>query len=202
MKLNKIEFILMNNPLRAFIQDKYELKMLRKMSSTGDIENALEIGCGNGNGTKLIKKYFSPNNIIAIDLDKKMIEIAQNRNKDNSVTFRVMDASKLDFPDNHFDVIFDFGIIHHIPNWKDSIQELKRVLKPNGEIILEELSIDTFSKGIGKIWRKLLDHPYKDMYTNNQFKQYMTETGFKIKNYKVLNPLKMIRYFSLNAISK
>jgi ubiquinone/menaquinone biosynthesis C-methylase UbiE len=55
-----------------------------------------------------------------------------------------MDASKLDFPDNHFDAVFDFGIIHHIPNWKDCIQELKRVLKPNGEVILEELSIDTF----------------------------------------------------------
>jgi ubiquinone/menaquinone biosynthesis C-methylase UbiE len=55
-----------------------------------------------------------------------------------------MDASKLDFPDGHFDAVFDFGIIHHIPNWKDCIQELKRVLKPNGEVILEELSIDTF----------------------------------------------------------
>lgn len=202
MKLNNIEFILMNNPVRAFIQDKYELKMMRKMSLVSDMENALEIGCGNGNGTKLIKKYFSPNNIIAIDLDKKMIKIAQNRNKDNSVTFRVMDASKLDFPDNYFDVIFDFGIIHHIPNWKDSIQELKRVLKPNGEIILEELSIDTFSGGIGKIWRKILNHPYQDMYTNNQFKQYMTKAGFKIKNYRELNPLKMIRYFTLNAVSK
>ncbi|NOY09477.1 MAG: class I SAM-dependent methyltransferase [Spirochaetes bacterium] len=202
MKLNNIEFMLMNNPLRAFIQDKYELKILRNISSIGEIENALEIGCGNGTGTKLIKKYFSPDNIIAIDLDEKMVKIAQNRNKDNSITFRVMNASKLDFPDNHFDAVFDFGIIHHIPNWKDSIQELKRVLKPNGEIIIEELSIDTFSKGIGKIWRKILDHPYKDMYSNNEFKQYMAEAGFIIKNYKELNPLKMIRYFSLNAVGK
>lgn len=31
----------------------------------------------------------------------------------------------------------------HIPNWKDCIQELYCVLKPNGEVILEELSIDT-----------------------------------------------------------
>jgi len=190
----------MNNPLRALIQEKYELKILRAMSSIKNIETALEIGCGNGNGTKVIKKYFSPKNIIAIDLDEKMIEIAQRRNKDTSVTYKVMDASKLDFPNNHFDAVFDFGIIHHIPNWKDCIQELKRVLKPNAEVILEELSIDTFSKGIGRVWRKILDHPYQQMYSAKQFIEFMTETGFEIKNYKESNPLKLIRHFSLNAI--
>lgn len=200
MKLNKIEFMIMNNPLRALIQEKYELKILRAMSSIKNIETALEIGCGNGNGTKVIKKYFSPKNIIAIDLDEKMIEIAQRRNKDTSVTYKVMDASKLDFPNNHFDAVFDFGIIHHIPNWKDCIQELKRVLKPNGEVILEELSIDTFSKGIGRVWRKILDHPYQQMYSAKQFTEFMTETGFEIKNYKESNSLKLIRHFSLNAI--
>ena len=200
MKLNKIEFMIMNNPLRALIQEKYELKILRAMSSIKNIETALEIGCGNGNGTKVIKKYFSPKNIIAIDLDEKMIEIAQRRNKDTSVTYKVMDASKLDFPNNHFDAVFDFGIIHHIPNWKDCIQELKRVLKPNAEVILEELSIDTFSKGIGRVWRKILDHPYQQMYSAKQFIEFMTETGFEIKNYKESNPLKLIRHFSLNAI--
>jgi len=107
MKLNRIEFMLMNNPLRALIQEKYELNILRKMSSIKNIEIALEIGCGNGNGTKLIKQYFLPKNIIAIDLDERMMNIAQKRNNDTSVTYKVMDASKLDFPDNYFDAVFD-----------------------------------------------------------------------------------------------
>ena len=200
MKLNNIEFMLMNNPLRAIIQDEYELKILRKISSIKNIDKALEIGCGNGNGTKLIKKYFKPKDIIAIDLDEQMIKIAQKRNKDTNVSYKIMDATKLSFPDNHFDVIFDFGIIHHISNWKDCIQELKRVLKPNGEIILEDLSIETFSIGIGKLWRKIFNHPYDYMYTNSQFTQYMSEVGFEIKNYKEFNPLKLMRHFSLNAI--
>jgi len=202
MKLNHIEFILMNNPLRAFIQEKYEVNILRNMSSIKNIETALEIGCGNGNGTKLIKKYFLPKNIIAIDLDERMIEIAQKRNKDPRVTFKVMDASKLDFPDNCFDAVFDFCIIHHIPNWKDCIEEVKRVLKPKGEFILEEVSIETFTKGIGRLWRKLLDHPYDYMFTPKQFTDYLNQTGFEILNYKELNPLKLIRHFSLNAVKK
>ena len=48
MKLNRIEFMLMNNPLRALIQEKYELKIMRAMSSIKNIETALEIGSGNG----------------------------------------------------------------------------------------------------------------------------------------------------------
>ena len=194
--------MLMNNPVRAFIQDNYDLKTLRNMSSIKTIGKALEIGCGNGNGTRLIKKYFAPRDICAIDLDEKLIRIANKRNKDMSIKYEVMDASKLSFPDNYFDAIFDLDMIHHIPNWKDCIQELKRVLKPNGEIIIEELSIETFSIGVGKIWRKILDHPYDDMFTINQFTQYISELGFEIHNFKEFNPFKLLRHFSLNASIK
>ena len=199
MILNKVEFVLMNNPLRHFIQKKYEIKIMRSMSSIKNIELALEIGCGNGYGTKIVKEYFSPKKIIAIDLDEKMINIARKRNIAETVEFKVMDASKLNFPDNYFDAVFDFGIIHHIPNWQDSIKEIKRVLKPNGEFILEELSIETFTKGIGNLWRKILDHPYQKMFTSDEFRYYMTEIGFQIENYKEYHPLKLIRHFSLNA---
>lgn len=199
MKLNKIEFMLVNNPLRALIQEKYELKILRNMSNLKNIETALEIGCGNGNGTKLIKKYFNPKTIAAIDLDDKMINIARSRNKDSSITFKVMDASKLEFPQDHFDAVFDFGIIHHIPNWKDCINEIKRILKSNGELILEDISIDSFSKGVGRLWKVLLDHPYKHMFSTEQFTKYLRDSGFIINDFKTSNPLKFIKFFSLNA---
>ncbi len=200
MKLNKLEFMLMNNAVRAVIQEKYEAKILRAMSSLKGADVALEIGCGNGHGTKIIQKYFSPKKIFAIDLDEKMIAMAQRRTPDPSVTYQVMDASRLDFPDHSFDAIFDFGIIHHIPNWKDCIQELRRVLKPDGEVLLEDLSIDSFSKGIGKVWQKILDHPYPTMYSHRQFTAFLAETGFEIRHYKESNPLGLLKFFSLTAI--
>jgi ubiquinone/menaquinone biosynthesis C-methylase UbiE len=200
MKLNKLEFMAMNNPVRAFVQEKYELKILRAMTSLKGIESVLEIGCGNGTGTKLIKKYFAPKNITAIDLDEKMIEIARERTTDPSISFTRMDASKLDFPDEQFDAIFDFGIIHHVPDWKGCLQELKRVLKPTGQLILEDLSIDSFTIGIGKLWRIVSAHPYDSMYTPKEFTEYMKNLDFKIIHYQESNPLKFIRFFSLNAV--
>src|SRR3989338_4858354 len=145
MLLNKIEFFLMNNPIRKLIQDKIEAKMLRKASNLPKEKNVLEIGCGNGTGTLLINKYFSPNIISAIDLDPRMIRKAKNKVKLSNVNFEVGSATKLPYKSKFFDAVFDFGVIHHIPNWKDSIKELKIVLKKNGLVILEDLSIDTFN---------------------------------------------------------
>lgn len=201
MKLNVIEFAMMNNPLREYVQTKYELPILQKMTAIKKPENVLEIGCGSGHGTFLIQKIFNPGNITAIDLDQRMIEKAVKRNLKN-VSFKVMDASKLEFSDNQFDAIFDFGIIHHIPNWKDCIRELKRVLKNGGEIIIEDLSIDTFKTIPGTFFKAILNHPYDVMYSQDEFVNHLQRSGFKLLNFKESYPLKTFKHFSLNAIIK
>jgi len=199
MKLNMIEFLLMNNPIRGYLQEIHEVKILRQMTSISAIGHALEIGCGNGNGTRLIKKYFDPQKITAVDIDDRMIEIAKRKNIDSSVKHKVMDASKLDFTNDTIDAIFDFGIIHHIPNWKDCISEIKRVLKPGGEVILEELSIDSFHTLSGRIWRILLDHPYDEMFSTKEFVDELELHGFVINGFKESYPLRLFKHFSLVA---
>ncbi len=189
----------MNSPVRAFVQERYELKILRSMTSPRNIQTALEIGCGSGNGARLIKKYFSPETIIGIDLDERMIMKARKRTADPSISFMVMDAAHLDFPDNRFDAIFDFGIIHHVHDWRDCLREIRRVLKPRGELIIEDLSLDSFSTGIGRLWRILSAHPYERMYTAGEFTEYLQKIGFTMRDYKESNPLKLVRFFSLTA---
>jgi ubiquinone/menaquinone biosynthesis C-methylase UbiE len=202
MILNKVEFILMNNPLKTLFHEKFEAKTLRSISSISNIDLALEIGCGNGNGTRIIDKLFKPKKIVAIDLDKRMIEIAKRKKKNKNTIYEIMDTTKLNFPDNHFDAIFVFNVIHHIPNWKDSLNEIKRVLKPNGELLLEELSIETFTGGFGYVLRKLLKHPYQQMYSVQEFTDYINEIGFQINISKYSNPLRMLKTIFLIAKKK
>lgn len=178
--MNKVEFWLMNNPIRAAIQ-RYEAKRMRDMTNYKG-GNVLEIGCGQGVGTKLIQKLFKPKKITAIDLDPKMVERAKERVKSKTIHFQQGDASKLTFKDDQFDAIFDFGILHHIPNWKDAIRELHRVLKPGGEVILEDLSIESFRLPIfGWLLYAILDHPYQQMYSRKEFYDFVEENDFKIE---------------------
>jgi ubiquinone/menaquinone biosynthesis C-methylase UbiE len=199
MKLNFLEFWLMNNPVRGLILRKFELPRLRKFFNLRRKTNILEIGCGNGKAAKLIKTIFKPMHIIAIDLDEKMIAIAKRKFNDSDIEFKVGDASKLKYENNSFDAIFDFGIIHHIPNWKDCLSELKRVLKPEGQLIIEDLSIDTFKTPIGRILRLLLKHPYKEMYNQKEFMKELKELGFKIETQKTYHPLWLVKYFIVIA---
>ena len=93
--------------------------------------------------------------------------------------------------------MFDLGVIHHIPNWKDCLKELKRVLKPNGQLIIEDLSIETFSTPFGKLMRKILSHPYNSMYKEREFAEYLSKLGFKIMIHKKYSQL--INYFVIIA---
>ena len=199
MILNKLEFVLMNNPLRRLIQDKVEMKELWKLSSLPKNNVILEIGCGSGYGTSLIKKYFSPQKIEAIDLDPRMIALAKKRLHDPTIHFRVASATALPFKNYSYDAIIDFAIIHHIPDWKNCIKELHRVLKPGGKLIIEDLSIETFNQGVGRIYQKVLDHPYDDMYTPNEFVKHLESLGFRINSFHAYYPHHLLKYFVVIA---
>ena len=198
MKLNNFEFLLMNNPVRANIQANYEMPILRRMTSLQNPKHILEIGCGNGYGTTLIKKEFTPERITAIDLDEKMIAKALRR-KLEGVTFKVMDASCLEFPDNEFDAVVNFGIIHHIPNWRRCLDEIKRVLRSGGEILFEDLSTDSFTTWSGLILKAFTDHPYDSMYSQDEFTRYLHQIGFTLREVKEFNWSRLIRFFVVSA---
>ncbi|MFC1691588.1 class I SAM-dependent methyltransferase [Nanoarchaeota archaeon] len=199
MKLNKFEFLVINNPIRNFVQKHIEFRNLRKLFSMPKNKTVLEIGCGSGYGTKLIRKYFSPKQIYAIDLDKKMISIAKKSIKDKNTNFSVGNTTQLKFKNNQFDSVFVFGVIHHVPNWKTALKEIKRTLKPKGIVVLEELSKETFESGIGKHSKKHLDHPYEEMFRKDEFINHLKKLGFKIKTQKSYNPLYLFKYFVVIA---
>lgn len=181
MLMNKTEYWLMNNPARSGML-RWEASKVRRMSPAQNLEHALEIGCGQGQGTKNIIRQFNPKHIDAIDLDPKMIARAKRRVTDSRVMFQVGDAANISFAtDNTYDAIFDFGIIHHIPNWKDCLKELHRVLKPDGYLHIEDLSIESFTEpAIGRFLKLILDHPYNKMYKKTDFDKELKRLSFEV----------------------
>jgi trans-aconitate methyltransferase len=119
MKLNKIEKLLMNNPIRAFIQRNYESPLLKILGGNHiNFNRALEMGCGRGVGTKILFEYFKCNSVTAFDLDEDMVEKARSNliQYQQKLKLYVADATQIPEQNESFEVVFDFGIIHHIPN--------------------------------------------------------------------------------------
>ncbi|MBN2808268.1 MAG: class I SAM-dependent methyltransferase [Deltaproteobacteria bacterium] len=78
----------------------------------------LELGCGNGFFTLPLSRLCR---VSGIDFSESML--ALNPHADT----RRMDARKLDFPDNSFDVVFCHALLHHVPEFDQVIREMRRV---------------------------------------------------------------------------
>jgi len=184
MIMNSIEYWVVNNPIRGLIQRRLEAPRLKQLCN-GRTDTILEIGCGQGTGAKIIYDLFSPQEYVGVDLDPKMVERARRKQRGlKNAQFLQGDAAKLPFADGSFDLAIDFGIIHHIPNWRDALAELHRTLRTNGELFFEELPVETWERGIGKPLKKVLDHPYEDMFRQREFLDELERLGFEVEVYE------------------
>ena len=104
----------------------------------------LEVGVGTGIS---LPQYAANTRIFGTDISEAMLRKAHQRVKElglkNVEGLAVMDAEKLEFPDNSFDVVMAQYVVTAVPNPEVALDEFARVLRPGGEmIILSRVSAD------------------------------------------------------------
>jgi len=179
MRLNRVEFALMNNPIRAAVQRRVEAKRLLEMGGAMRGGTALEIGCGRGVGVEIILDLFGAEHVDAFDLDSRMVTRARRRLRSRGEQIRIWtgDATTVPADDSSYDAVFDFGIIHHIPSWRTAVAEVGRVLRPGGRFYAEEV----FGRFITRrSVQRLLRHPEHDRFSHDQFCATLTEAGLEL----------------------
>ena len=97
----------------------------------------LEVGVGTGMS---LPGYASRNRIFGIDISEPMLRKAQKRvaqlGLSNVEGLAIMDAERLDFPNDSFDVVVAQHVVTTVPNPEATLDEFARVLRPGGEIVL------------------------------------------------------------------
>jgi ubiquinone/menaquinone biosynthesis C-methylase UbiE len=177
--LNRLEFLLMNNPVRAAVQRHFEAPRFLRLAGRMNGGRALEIGCGRGVGVQLILELMGADAVDGFDLDPRMVALARERlRRDTSrVRLWVGDATAVPVPDGRYDAVFDFGIIHHVPSWRLALREVARVLKPTGRFYAEEVLESVIGHPIA---RRLLDHPRTDRFDADRFEAAVREAGLTV----------------------
>lgn len=180
MKLNSIEKALMNNPVRALLQRRYEAPLMERLGGRTEGLRVLEIGCGRGVGTEIIFRRFGAREVHAFDLDPDMIEQARHRLSNypaDRLKLYVGDAAAIDEEADSFDAVFDFGIIHHIRDWPRAVSEVARVLRPGGRFFFEEVTTHALNRWS---YRTFLEHPKKNRFSGEDFVAELERHGIHV----------------------
>ncbi len=173
MLMNRIETTVINSAPRRGLQHFYEVPLLARLGGRIAGGRALEAGCGSGQGTRLILDKFGAARVDAFDLDPAMVDKARRRlARYGSGRVRLAVGSVTDLraavgaQDASYDAVFEFGIIHHVEDWRAALAEIARVLRPGGRFFFEEVTATALAR---PSYRLLFDHPAEDRFTAGEF---------------------------------
>ena len=181
MKLNWAERWVVNNPTRV-LQQRLELRWMKRTQSLTEGAKVLEVGCGRGAGACLINESFRPSLLHALDLDIRMVLKAKahlSRRYEERISLSVGDVFRLPFKDNALDAVFGFGVLHHVPDWRGAVREIARVLKLGGLYFIEELYPTLYQNFLTK---HILLHPRKDRFISQDLKTALKSVGLPLDN--------------------
>ncbi|NHJ49595.1 MAG: class I SAM-dependent methyltransferase [Asgard group archaeon] len=114
-------------------------KNIIKRLSTISGGNVLDVATGDGAYIGFLKKSLKDyESFTGVDISSKLLAKAEKTYGKKDVSFIEMNAESLTFDDNSFDIVSIANSLHHLQNLQKVLTEIKRVLKPNGLLIVEE----------------------------------------------------------------
>lgn len=190
-------------------------------------DRVLDFGCGNGRLAGLIfgklgreGRLGKSGEYVGVDVSQKLVDIANQRYHSEKTEFikiehtrsahksdKAESKNRLPFEDNYFDAVFSIAVFHHFPSreyTQEIIQELSRVLKPGGKIVITVWNLWQkqylkYHKKSKKDWLdaeipfksgekvfKRYHHPFK----TEELKKLLQKSGFNVQscreNYNII----------------
>jgi ubiquinone/menaquinone biosynthesis C-methylase UbiE len=165
-----------------WVTDEERIKRLVASAKLKGHERVLDVACGPG----YIAEAFAQasKEVLGIDLTVAMLTIAEERTKQKGVkniAFRIGDVQKLSFKDEEFDVVVCRLALHHMMNPERVVQEMARVCKGDGTVLVEDIYGSEHPKRAAyqDRWEKLRDPSHVRTLPMSEMLQIYRKSGLE-----------------------
>jgi GT2 family glycosyltransferase/2-polyprenyl-3-methyl-5-hydroxy-6-metoxy-1,4-benzoquinol methylase/glycosyltransferase involved in cell wall biosynthesis len=132
-------------------QGRIRLEHYHRYAMVSDVvteKDVLDIACGEGYGSSFMADVAR--SVIGVDIAKAAVKHASTTYKKPNLKFRQGSAINLAFADASFDVVVSFETIEHLVEQAQMLAEIRRVLRPNGVLIISSPNRPIYSEESGK----------------------------------------------------
>jgi ubiquinone/menaquinone biosynthesis C-methylase UbiE len=173
----------------APVYDGFEIILCdvrKKMTREINPKNKSVLDVATGTGSLAIALSDQADKVTGIDLSSKMLDVARKKRSKDNLSFLQMDAGKMNFQDNEFDIVTISLGLHDMPPGIRTcvLEEVKRVLKKDGKLYILEYDLPP-NKFLGWCTSHLVniyESKYYLEFINSDFVEYLNELGFRVES--------------------
>lgn len=174
----------------------WHYRLFKKYLKGKNYKSGLELGCGRGTMSLYLNQYEKMD-VAMLDISEDALDVAR---KNFGIVgakgeFICASSDTLPLADNSFDIVYSIGLLEHLPDYKKTMAEAYRVLKPGGMMISLNIpakwSLQVLNNGYKRILSSITGKKYspKDYYRNSDKPKdyYMAAKSCGFKNLEIIN---------------
>lgn len=153
------------------------IRLAKPKLLSNKVLNVTDLGCGDGFLLKSLEKKFNNIKTFGIDIVPSVLELR----KFLRAEIKVADIRNTGFPNEFFDIIFCLDVLEHFENLEQPVREIKKIIKPNGLLIIS-LPTESFFYKIGRLFTKGTMSQQKGPCSSPHFHNAKTIENFLLSN--------------------
>lgn len=156
------------------------LRSVLEAVSFDGTEDVLDVPCGTGELARLLLARWPGLKTTGVDISPGMLRKAAAKNRGNQVSWIEADVVNLPVPDGRFDWAICANSFHYFRRPAESLQELRRVLRPGGRLMLVDWCDDYLVCKLCSFWLRLTDPAFYRTYSLARCRALLEQAGFEV----------------------